>query len=154
MSFDIFLERFESAGPTEAANALVLQVLHARQHSGPDQFGFYEVVFSDGASVEFSAKGLESDSPFSGCAFFVRSFSDQLVEFIFAIAQAGRMAILPVMAEGLVVSVHEDILHRIPPAVLEDLKLVEVRSAVELKALLVGGFDDWSKFRDQINRSI
>ncbi len=154
MSFDIFLDRFDAVGPGAATKAGVLEVLHSRQYTGPDPFGFYRVAFPDGATVEFSAKGLESDGPFSGCAFHVRAFGQELVDFIFAIAYAGGMAIMPAMKGGLIIAVHEDINRRIPSAVLENLKLVEVSSPSELKALLVGGFDGWSAFRNQAVRPV
>ena len=153
MSFDIYLERFKSGAPVEVPKSGILRILKSRQYTGPNALGFYDVQFPDGASVEFSASGLESDDPFRGCAFHVRGFSKLLVEFIFDVARIGNMTIIPVTEEAIMVLPADADKKELPPELLQDFRLVPLTSVDELEAILQQGYKGWSKFREQVARS-
>lgn len=152
MSFDVFLARFVHGESAEVDRTQVREVLSARRYRGPDQFGFYVVAFPDGTDVEFSAKGLELDASFTGCAFHMRGFGEGLVKFIFDIARGGDMVIIPAMEGNPLILVSEQQRKNIPAELREGFKSVVVDSAGELGAILRGGFGGWSTYRDQILR--
>jgi hypothetical protein len=52
MSFDVFLQRFAGGEPAEVDRDQVHAVLHARQYSDPNRFGYYPVTFPDGVDVK------------------------------------------------------------------------------------------------------
>jgi hypothetical protein len=150
MSFDVFLQRFEHGDSAEVGRRAVLQVLKGATYRGPDQFGFYVVSLPEGGDVEFSASGLESQDSFNGCAFHVRGFSDSLAKFIFDIARAGDMVIIPAMEGNPLILLSEAQRPHVHPDALKSLRPVVVNSAQELAALLGGGFGAWSRYRDQV----
>ena len=148
MSFDIFLQKFSYGNSAEANREAVLAVLKNEKYKRPNRL--YHVTFTDGADVEFSAE-LESKGKFDGCAFFVRGMSRLLIKFIFDIAKAGDMVILPAM-EGFVPilcsseqkqHLPKELAHNEPPPVV-------CESGEELESLLCGGYESWRKYRDQI----
>jgi len=94
VSFDLYLQRFKSGGSAEVSRAEVLAVLRRHSQVAADRFGFYLVDFPDGSSVEFSAKGLEDEESFTGCAVLVQGFSQSIVDFVFDVAKTGDMVIL------------------------------------------------------------
>ena len=150
MSFDIYLEGFKSGAPVEVPKSGILSILKSKHFTGPDGFGFYNVQFPDGETVEFSAAGLEADDPFRGCAFHVRGFSKHLVEFIFEVARVGDMTIIPVIEESIMVLPSDDAKKELPPEVLLDFRLVPLTSVAELEVVLQQGFSGWSKYREQV----
>lgn len=152
MSFDVFLQRFKDGNSAEADRLPIREVLSESAYRGPDEFGFYVVAFPGGGDVEFSAKGLESQEPFTGCAFHIRGFSDGLVKFIFDVALAGNMVILPAMEGNPLVMVSESQAREIPSDLREDCRPIVVRSGEELGAVLSGGFEGWAAYRNQILR--
>jgi hypothetical protein len=152
VSFDVFLERFEAGEPAEVDRRSVRQVLSTASCRGPDEFGFYVVGFSDGVEVEFSAKGLESQDPFTGCALHIRGFGDDLIRFIFHLARAGDMVVMPAMEGNPLVLVSEGQGRNVPPDLRECSGSIVVRSAAELGAVLSGGFEGWSAYRDRVLR--
>ena len=152
VSFDVFMQRFEAGEPAEVHARPVRELLSTTTYRGPDEFGFYIVGFPDGVEVEFSANGLESPGPFTGCAFHVRSFGDSLIQFMFDVAQAGDMVILPAMEGNPLVLVSKAQARELPPDLRESSRSIVVRSANDLAAVLTGGFDSWSGYRDQILR--
>jgi hypothetical protein len=58
MSFEVYLQKFAAGQPAEVNRDSVNAVLRTQEFTGPDDFGFYTVKFSDGVDVELSAKGL------------------------------------------------------------------------------------------------
>ena len=145
MSFDVFLQYFDSGESAEAPKKPVLEVLRTSRHTAADQFGFYNVTFPDGVTVEFSARGLESDGAFSRCAFHLRALGDPLVNLIFEIAHVSKMAIMPAMEGSPVILVRDDIRQHLPSALLQNLTPFDVRSPAELRSLLERGFDARSR---------
>jgi hypothetical protein len=152
MSFDVFLQRFKGGEPAEADRVSVLEVLRAEKHTEFDQFGFSIVTFHDGIDVEFSASGLESNDSFTGCAFHVRGFGEALVKFMFDVARAGDMVILPAM-EGAPVGLVSDAQQCESPLEMQsDFRLARLQSAHDLGLLLKDGFEAWSNYREAIQR--
>jgi len=129
----------------------VRAVLLSRDFSGPDQFGFYVVRFSDGVHVEFSAQGLHEGNDFDGCAFHIRSMSFDLIKFVWEVATAGDMVILPAMEDFVPILSSPEQAQSLPPDLLRDCPHpVVCGSAAELESLLNGGYSGWKKYRDQI----
>jgi len=153
LSFDVFLQRFDDGESLEVDRRPVLEVLTAAKYRGPDQFGFYVVVFPDGVDVEFSAEGLESDERFTHCAFHIRGFGEGLMKFIFDVARAGDMVIIPAMQGNPLLLVSEEQKKKVPADVRENFQsIVVVSSPAELGAMLSGGFEGWSAYRDHVLR--
>ncbi len=149
MSFDIFLQKFKNGAPAEVSRSGILALLKSQHYTGPDSLGFYDIRFADGVSVEFSAQGLESSEVFEGCAFHVRGFSEQLVEFVFDVARAGSMAIIPVTEDPVVLLTSENDQRELPSDVLRDFHIILLMSAAELQLILQQGYTVWSKYREQ-----
>jgi hypothetical protein len=152
MSFDIFLQHFKDGKAAEAPRDSILELLRSSQHTEADRFGFYHVTFADGVTVEFSAKSLESAGTFSGCVFHVRAFGDRLAQFVYQIASAGKMVIMPATREAIAVLVSAEMKQHLPDDVLANLTPVVIGSPAELKALLATGFDGWRMYGDQVVR--
>jgi hypothetical protein len=152
VSFDVFLSRFDKGELAAAPRQPVREVLGATAYRGPDQFGFYVVTFPDGVHVEFSARGLESEGDFTGCAFHIRGFGNHLIKFMLEVARAGNMVMMPAMEGNPLILVSEDQKADVPPEALEHLRPVVVNSSNELEAVLTGGFEGWSAYRNQVVR--
>ncbi len=150
MSFDVFLARFEQGKLADAPRESVLAVLRARKYTGPDRYGFYVVAVSDVDSVEFSARGLESDEPFQRCAFHVRCWNSGVAEVLFDVAKAGRFAVVAAMEENPLILVEREMLADLPADMLEELRPVFVTSAKALAEGLSGGFKAWAGYRDDV----
>lgn len=151
MSFDVFLQRFVGGEPAEVRRESVRPVLMASSHSGPAEYGYFIVTFPDGVDVELSAKGLDGSSSFTGCAFHVRGLSSNLAAFIFEIAKAGDMVVLPAMEDFVPILSAPGQRNELPP----DLQASErgpiwCRSASELEVLLSGGYAAWQKYLNQV----
>lgn len=153
MSFDVFLQRFAAGKPAEVSREPVLAVLRTTKFSGPDDSGIYVVEFSDGQEVEFYAEGLQGSGDFKDCSFEIHGMSQHLVRFIFEIAKAGDMVILPAMEDFVpILSLPEQ--QKELPAELADNEPEPVLcgSAEELESLLSGGYAGWQKYREQVLR--
>ncbi len=141
MSFDVFLQRFAGGESAEVDRRPVREVLRSARHRGPDTFGFYVVAFPDGVEVEFSAKGLESKESFTGCAFHFRGFGDALMTFVFEVARAGDMVIIPAMEGNPLVLLSEEQQTRCPSRPSREVSLncrpLRFRTAVASSA------EDW-----------
>jgi hypothetical protein len=152
MSFDIFMQHFKDGKAAEAPRDAILELLRSSQHTEADRFGFYHVALADGLTVEFSAKGLESSGTFSGCAFQVRAFGDRLAEFVYQVACAGKMVIMPATRDAIAILVSAEMKQHLPDDLLANLTPVVIGSSAELKVLLATGFDGWRMYRDQVVR--
>jgi hypothetical protein len=151
MSLDIFLQRFSAGKEAEVQREPVLTVLQTTKFSGPDDFGFYIITFPDGVDVEFSAKGLEQSESFTGCTFIIRGMGTHLIKFIFDIAVAGDMAILPAMENVRVILTAEHQERELPQDLHEDwLPPILCGSANELELLLIDGHSCWQVYREQV----
>ncbi len=153
MSFDLFLEHFEAGESAQAAKTRVLSTLRKIHPAPADQFGFYLIRFPGGSSIEFSAKGLEEEEDFSGCAFHLRGFSKEVFKFIFDIAKAGDMVIFNAQGRDsasspLAILTNEKQRAEMPERVASQPVLCE--SADHLGALLGVDFLEWSDYRDQV----
>ena len=152
MSFDVFLQRFSAGEPAEAHRQPVLEILRAANHRRPGDFGCYIVWFTDGTDVEFSATELETEAPFTACAFHIRAFGDEMAKFIYDVAKAGDMVIIPAMDGAPVALLSAAQAEHLPEEIRESFHPVLIESATELAILLRGGVADWSSYRDQVVR--
>jgi hypothetical protein len=140
MSFDVFLLRFASGEPAEVNRDQVHAGLSTRQHSGPDRFGHYTIMFRDGVEVELSAQGLDGTAKFTGCAFHLRSMGPHLPEFIFALAKAGDMVVLPTTERSVAILSSPQQREHLPPDLARDgWELVVCDTSAELASLFFGG---------------
>jgi hypothetical protein len=154
MSFDVYLQRFEGGEPAEADRASVLAALRTVKHTDFDEFGFSIVTFEDGVEVEFSAGGLDSNESFTHCAFHIRDLSDKLVKFVFDIAKAGDMVVIPIMEDATVGLVGDAQQNQLPQEMRGDFKVARLQSAQELGLLLKGGFETWVGYRADVHRRL
>jgi hypothetical protein len=150
VSFDVFLQRFANGERAEVDRLPVREVLRAATYRGPDDFGFYVVAFPDGVEVEFSARGLESEKSFTECAFHIHGIGDGLMKFVFDVARAGDMVIIPAMEGNPLVMVSESQGASVPVDVSASLQPILVRSPGELGAVLTSGVEGWSTYRAHI----
>jgi hypothetical protein len=150
MSFDIFLQRFEGGEPAPISRDSVRRVLHAHDYSDPTRTGFYNVRFPDGVEVEFSASGLENEKKFDNCSFHVRGTGPYLITFIWDMADAGDMVILPAMEEPVAILTSPGQLSHLPPDAIKNFRPVVCSSPNQLGELLFKGYDGWSEYREQV----
>jgi hypothetical protein len=151
MSFDVFLTKLVAGKPADVNREQVRAVLQTTKFTGPNEFGFYVVEFSDGVDVQFSAEGLDGAGEFRDCAFHIRGMGSHLVRFIFEIAKAGDMVILPAMEPFVPILTSPEQIKELPPGLAKDgLEPVVCRAPAELESLLCGGYAGWRKYRDQV----
>jgi len=151
MSFDVFLQRFVGGEPAEVNRDSVRAILMASSHSGPDEYGYFIVKFPDGVDVELSAKGLDGGGSFTGCAFRAQGLSSNLAAFIFEIAKAGDMVVLPAMEDFVPILSAPEQRNELPPDLQNSAQgPIWCRSAYELEALLAGGYAAWQKYLNQV----
>jgi hypothetical protein len=151
MSFDLFLERFESGESAQVDRVTVLKLLRQHCQDSEDQFGFYLLKFPDGSHTEFQAKGLESSSSSTGCAFHLRGFSPTVLTFIFDVALSGDMVIFNAQGKDspdnpLAILVHQTQKAHLPQAAGRHPILCT--SPRHLSQLLGLAFEEWTEFRD------
>ena len=134
------------AGQSAAERAAVLDLLRSAGASGPDKSGYFGLDLPDGGSAEVHGPGPEVLGPGSGWVVAVRSLTPGVAEILWGIGRAGNLAILPAMADSLVIvateAQHERVRDRWPEAVVAG-------SAAELGRLLRGGFASWEAYRDR-----
>jgi hypothetical protein len=153
MSFDVFLQRSVAGKPAQVDREAVLAVLKTAKFNGPDDFGFYIVEFPEGGDVEFSAEGLQGSGDFADCAFHLGGISRHLVKFMFEVAKAGDMFILPAMEDFVPILTRAEQRVELPPELAENYpEPVLCESAEELESLLSGGYNGWKKYRDKVLR--
>jgi hypothetical protein len=145
MSFDVFLFHFEKGIATGASKAAVKSLLQSVRHSGPDSSGVYLIKFRGCEDVEFVAKGLDSTEPLTECAFFLQTFEQDVTDFMFEVARAGTMAIVPAM-KGDVVAIPQEAIRGELPDELKGSRIVYLKEPRELGLLLRDGFEAWQKY--------
>jgi hypothetical protein len=151
VSFDVFLQKFVNGEPAEANRDSVRAVLQTQEFTGPDDFGFYIVKFSDGVDVELSAKGLNGTATFTGCAFHIRCMSPHLVRFILEVAKAGDMVVLPAMEDFVPILSSPEQKQHLPADLSQQSPVAVVcESPAELGSLLSGGYAGWQEYRNQL----
>jgi len=151
MSFDVILIKFSAGMPAKSNREAVLAVLNAAKFQGPNDHDFYVVEFADGYSVELYSNGLHGEGEFTGCTFFMRGMSPDLVRFVFDMAKAGDMVMLPTMENFVPILSSPGQQNELPKDLAEnEIPPVLCRSPEELWALLVDGYDGWKKYRDQM----
>lgn len=151
MSFDLFLQRFQEGESAPADRDAVKRVLRHRSQSNADTYGFYAIEFEDGSSVEFSAKGLQSDGEFSGCAFHLRSFSAAVITFVYQVAVAGDFVVINPQGDGspespLSITVQASQSRHLPEGLGEPQR---AESAEALAKFLGAGIAGWEAYRDR-----
>jgi hypothetical protein len=151
MSFEVYLQKFAAGEPAEVNRDSVNAVLRTQEFTGPDDFGFYTVKFSDGVDVELSAKGLDGAARFTGCAFHIHSMSPHLLRFILEVAKAGDMVVLPLMEDLVPILSSPEQKQQLPSCFAQDSpEPVFCESTAELGSLLSRGYDGWQNYRNQI----
>jgi hypothetical protein len=153
VSFDLFLQRLENGISAEANRPALLAILRQVCPDPGDRFGFYQIEFSDGSHLEFSAKGLEEEGSFTGCAFHLRGFTLDIIDFVYSVATGGDLVIFN--AQGgkgtgapLTILVNESQRVHLPERLVGEAELCS--SANHLAMLLGVTFSDWQSFRDQV----
>jgi hypothetical protein len=158
MSFDLHLQHFVAGESAPIDPVPVVAVLARQRHTGPDDFGFYNVGFVDSTSVEFNAGGLDGSQPFSGCAFHIRGVGPELIEFVFAVAVAGDFVIFNAQGDD---SAESPVLIMVRPGQESALPGDVVRqyetrpvctSGAMLARLLFPDYEEWHAYRDQVVR--
>jgi hypothetical protein len=77
--------------------------------------------------------------------------SPLLIKFIFQIAKAGDMVILPTMQNFVPILTSTEQKQDLPQSLAEnEPPPIVCESALELESLLCGGYESWRKYRDQI----
>ncbi len=156
MSFDVFMQKFEngdSALCTPQEHSSIHDTLKTYGYDGPDEYGFYIVHFSNGASVEFSAAGLDAPSGFGNCALHMRGFHEEVITFIYKIATVGNFVIINAQANGtpespMFIVINEAQTQHLPDG--EDFHNAQCDHPEHLAALLTGDFNSWSSWKDKI----
>jgi len=140
MSFDVFLFRFDESALNREP---IRDILRRYRCSEPDSYGWYIVEFPDQVIVEFSARELEQEGPFSSCCFHIRGISRHLADVIFDIARAGNMVIFPGGAPVLISPEQTASLPSGFPALDEP---PVCGSAEDLWVRLRGGHERWADY--------
>lgn len=114
---------------------------------GPDPDGYYNLTFSDGGTASVGIDSLEEKHPCIAFVVEIQMMTDELVAFLYKLAQCGNMSIMPIMQDTVTVltSSPKDQLvrERWPDAVVLD-------SSAQLKKLLRKGYKTWTRYRDQV----
>jgi len=169
VSFDIFLcthnytgEMRESEnpftgemvkGPVDAGvsphERRMLAKLFAAFHAkGPDESGCYALDLPDGGEAEVYADSLSADKPFTGCMLAIRAgVTPQLCDFIWRMANMGRMSIHPAMEDTRPIATDEAHL-QLAPSDWKDA--VVCHTPQELAVVLQKGFSAWDEFKRSV----
>ncbi|MDR2127892.1 MAG: hypothetical protein LBP52_02320 [Burkholderiaceae bacterium] len=164
MSFDLYLEHFESGESAPVDRDKILAIL-LREHCQKDRYGFHLAEFSDGTHVSMTMPNLEDGEEgedggkdFTGCAFHLRGFSPMIINFIFSVAEAGDMVIFNFQGKN---TVDDPVLIALNPQQLPHLPKLTTNgteayipvlctSPEQLWTLLGMGFEEWTDYRDQV----
>jgi hypothetical protein len=149
MSFDIHLIKFSKGEACELPRTRIQDVL-ATVSSKQLSDGFYSIDLPGGSHVEFSARGLSGSHPLKSCVFLMRGMSDAIVRLLFEMASAAGSVLIPTMEKNPCILVNADQRLELPSDF--KLPLVECSSVEELMRLLTGGYENWTRYRDQVVR--
>lgn len=150
MSFDVFLLKFDKndlvcALPEDAFHEVIHRHDVKRRHEH-----FYDIQLQDGSFVE-AQRGYApapNSNRLTSVNFMMRGGSDSIAQLIFECAQATGGVLIPTMEGNPCIMVDVSQRDHLPPDF--GLPLVECHSAEELTRLLRGGYQAWSRYRDQI----
>jgi hypothetical protein len=166
MSFDIFFnpcrlgtEKVEMKNPfTKTVESVFphelddqdlkrVQAVLKKFHAGePDSFDRFVVPLEDGHFVEVFGADIKR-----GCMIAVRGFSPVLLEFLVELLKAAKWIMMPMMDETIAIAASERVFQMMaPPPPEMDLKMIVSDSPPSLKAILEGGYQNWSDFRDHV----
>jgi hypothetical protein len=141
------IDRGLSASERKAVSNLLAQV----NAIGPDPDGYYNLTFSDGGMADACIGSLEGKPPCIAFGIEVQVMTDELVSFLYKLAQSGNMSIMPIMQDAvpLLTSLATDQLvqERWPDALVID-------SPAQLERLLRKGYKQWTRYRDQVVKEI
>ena len=168
MSFDVFFQTCNISDETESVvdpfsgqtiekpvgesvtdeeRAALKEILASAGAPIPDEFGCYLPQLSDGSSAEVFFSELEEGEEFDGGMIALRGLSLELARFMYSLASAGNLAMLPAMEEAVPIVTSTDNAQRVASRWPE---AVVVKTPEELHMLLTKGFDAWKQFRDRV----
>src|SRR5262249_49384849 len=138
MSFDIFLMSFREGNEVPADREAALRILQRYDVRPSDGDDAYDIQFADGSRVEFFASNLSSEAEsFAGGMLALRVLSPAIAEFIYELARAARLIIVPAMDSPCYLLTSNDLAAHVPDFKLEQK---HVGSAEELFIAIGGGF--------------
>ena len=121
----------------------VRHVLESATAVGPDEHGSYLVRFADGGVAEIYG----GNDPETGCmAALRRGLTPDLLRFLFDLLRAADWIMLPTMKDNPAITA----MPGRAASFADSFPEVVCYSAVELGAVLTGGFEEWKRIRDQI----
>jgi len=150
MSFDVFLLKFAKDDPVcELPRDAFHEVIRRHDVRRRDEH-FYDIRLQDGSFVEVQTGSPPNSNRFTTAIFMIRGMSESIVRLLFECAQATGGVLIPTADTSPCIMV--DIRQRDHLPSDFTLPPVECRSAEELARLLRDGYQEWSRFRDQIVR--
>jgi len=147
MSFDLYFIKFSKGKGGDLPREPMRRILQNQVFNQTDE-DCYDIRFPDGSHVELDATGLSGSEPLSCCAFYIRGMTEAIVRLAFEITRETGCVMFPVMEDSPCVLVDASQRAELPAGF--DGPIVECHSADELGQLLVGGYKEWSRYRDQV----
>ncbi len=143
-SFDLLLACFNDDEPAQAPRQAVLELLARTGHTGPDESGFNQLAFGDGGRAELNPHCLAGLEGSPACAFHLRGLNPDLVRFIYEVARAADMVILPTVEDfhPILVDASQELSLQ---QGLREYGPVLCGSARELEQMLAGGQAAWER---------
>ncbi len=99
MSLNVLLACFDNHEHAQAPRRAVLDLLARTEHTGPDDAGFYQLAFGDGGRAEINPHCLAGEEGSPGCAFHLGGLSPDVARFVYQVARAAGMVILPTVED-------------------------------------------------------
>ncbi len=138
---------FDDPGLTDEERGAVAELVRTLNAEGPDDFGFYTLLFADGGGAELYAKGLANGAKCDGCSVQTHGLTSDLVSFLFQLSRRGNMILTPAATGVGSLATSEEQRQRTTNR-FPDAKVV--RSAAALEKELRRGFEAWQRYRDQV----
>ena len=142
------LNAFDDPGLSPAERAAVIGFLQGRGGGEPDDFGVYNLTFDDGGEAELFARGLRSGARFVGGTVYIRNLTFGVVDFLFGLAEVGRLILTPT-ARGACPLVTSEPTRQAIESRFSDVKITPSSSALETE--LRFAFDCWQKHESDPN---
>jgi hypothetical protein len=134
-------------GLNQSERKAVIGLLAEVKAAGPDPDYYYRLTFSDGGLADIVTGTLDGNNPSVSFGIEIYVMTPQVVDFLFRLARAASMCVLPIMNNTvpILTSIAQDdkVCKRWPDAVV-------VNSADELAAFVARGYEEWTRYRDQI----
>ncbi|HID74465.1 MAG TPA: hypothetical protein EYP56_00535 [Planctomycetaceae bacterium] len=151
MSFDVFLVTFRDGSNAQADRRAARAVLDSFDFAHDPESSCYEINFNDGTHLEMYTAGLHDDNQdFSTAMFALRGLSDEIAEFMYEFSKAAGSVMFPAMEPPCVLIPREDLVAHLPQDLADECARIPIADAKELHAALIGGYDSWRAFRDQV----